>query len=72
MIAGGPCAVNAEPVADFFDLIVVGEAELLLETLLDLWAASESKTSFLEKASRLEGVYVPAFYDCLLYTSRCV
>lgn len=65
VVAGGPCAVNAEPVADFFDLIVVGEAELLLETLLDLWAASESKTSFLEKASRLEGVYVPAFYEDL-------
>lgn len=62
VIAGGPCAVNAEPVADFFDLIVVGEGEEVLDRLLDLYRQTRSKQVFLRAACQLEGVYVPSFY----------
>lgn len=62
IVAGGPCAVNCEPVADFFDLVLVGEAELVLDRLLQLWRERSSKIDFLKAASTLEGVYVPSFY----------
>ena len=63
VIAGGPCAVNCEPAADFLDLVVVGDGETVLPALLDLRRQTDSKASFLEAACRLEGVYVPAFYQ---------
>ena len=37
IIAGGPCACNPEPLADFFDLVVLGEGEEITIELLDLY-----------------------------------
>ncbi len=65
---GGPIAVNAEPVAEFFDLFVIGEGEEVLSQLLDLYQkwrqeAKRKKQDFLEQAAQISGVYVPSFYD---------
>lgn len=63
IIGGGPCAVNSEPIADFFDLFVIGEAEEVLTELMDLYKENKNKTAFLTKACLIEGIYVPSFYD---------
>jgi radical SAM family uncharacterized protein len=65
--AGGPCAFNPEPMADFIDIFLIGDGEGLLPNVLHLHAecreAGLTKKQFLEKACKLEGVYVPDFYD---------
>jgi len=65
VIAGGQCMCNPEPVAPFFDIIVNGEAEAVLNELLDLLIAArdESKQDLLELAARLPGCYVPWLYE---------
>lgn len=67
ILVGGPCAYNVEPLADFVDLVALGEGEELTEELLDLYgewkSAGESRVAFLERAARIPGVYVPSFYD---------
>jgi radical SAM family uncharacterized protein/radical SAM-linked protein len=67
IIAGGPCACNPEPLADFIDLFVIGEGEEVTLELLDLYAGMKaegaSKADFLIEAGKIGGVYVPALYD---------
>jgi len=67
LCAGGPCAVNPEPLADFFDFFFIGEAEEVFGNILDLYkqnkTESGTKREFLEKIAGLNGIYVPAFYD---------
>lgn len=67
IIAGGPCVCNAEPMADFFDVMQLGEGEQMLQ---DICAAVEegkkqglTKQQLLEKLAGIPGVYVPSFYD---------
>ena len=67
-IAGGPCVYNPEPVADFFDLINIGEGEEVLSEIAELYVkmkkdGSYTKTGFLREASHIEGVYIPSLYD---------
>lgn len=65
--AGGPCAFNPEPLADFMDMFLIGDGEVLLPQVLELLGECKSKGAskrdFLEKACQLEGVYVPSFYQ---------
>lgn len=67
VIGGGPCVYNPEPIADFFDLFYIGEGETQYRNLLDLYQdhkkAGGSRLDFLRAASRLPGMYVPAFYE---------
>jgi len=67
VIAGGPCAYNPEPLADFIDLFLLGEGEEALPELLLLWRTVRDKgggkAEFLQEAVHLPGVYVPSFYD---------
>jgi radical SAM family uncharacterized protein len=67
VIAGGPCVSNPEPIADFFDLFVLGEGEDASLELFELYrrhkAGGYDKEKFLRDAARIEGVYVPSFYD---------
>ncbi|HAT82389.1 TIGR03960 family B12-binding radical SAM protein [Eubacterium pyruvativorans] len=67
MIAGGPCAVNPEPLADFFDLFMIGDGEELLPAVLNAYGEAKreglSKREYLQRVSKLTGVYVPSFYD---------
>ena len=67
VIGGGPCAYNPEPLAEFFDLFYIGEGETvyyqLLDAYLDNKKQGKGRLEFLEKAARIPGIYVPAFYD---------
>ncbi|NMB96033.1 MAG: TIGR03960 family B12-binding radical SAM protein, partial [Clostridiaceae bacterium] len=94
--AGGPCAYNPEPLAEIFDFFVLGEAEEVINEILDAyqkWKITESdniidrndgrsdgrndepgngqsdqtgrktRESFLKIIAKIEGVYVPSFYE---------
>ncbi|MBD5458838.1 MAG: TIGR03960 family B12-binding radical SAM protein [Lachnospiraceae bacterium] len=67
VIGGGPCSYNPEPIAAFFDLFYIGEGETQYRKLLDLYKenrkAGGSRLEFLKKASALQGIYVPIFYE---------
>ena len=67
VVAGGPCVCNAEPIADFIDVIMLGEGEETTNELLDLLKEHKKKGSskheFLCEAAKIEGLYVPSFYD---------
>ena len=67
VIGGGPCTYNPEPLADFFDIIYIGEGEtvydLLMETYKDSRKKGETREEFLLRAANIEGLYVPAFYE---------
>lgn len=65
--AGGPCAYNPEPLADFIDFFCIGEGEAILDEVLDIYNENKkqggSKKDFLMSLLNVEGVYVPQFYD---------
>lgn len=64
VIMGGAAAfLNPEPVADFVDVICVGEGEVLVPVLLDLIEESGSREDLLLRVSREPGFYVPKFYE---------
>lgn len=64
IIIGGVCAFfNPEPVADFFDVCFIGEAEEMLCEFLDAYKKSERKDEIFKKALQIEGIYVPRFYS---------
>lgn len=67
VIAGGPCVCNPEPLADFFDLFILGEGEEVNLELMDLYNEMKkqgaNRLDFLRKAAQIEGVYVPQFYQ---------
>ena len=68
ILGGGPCAYNAEPVADFFDIFSIGEGEEALPELMRLYiqmkdSGSYTKSAFLREASHIKGFYVPSLYD---------
>lgn len=67
VIAGGPCAVTPEPLADFIDAFLVGDGEELvlrfLERLLGLKAQGADRETQLLDLAQLSGVYVPRFYE---------
>ena len=67
IIAGGPCAYNPEPLAPFFDAVLLGDGE---EAVLDIALAvreakkaGESKAQLLERLSAIGGVYIPSFFE---------
>ena len=68
IIGGGPCVYNSEPIADFFDLMNIGEGEEVLLEICHLYSrmkrdGSFSRSAFLREASHIEGVYVPSLYE---------
>ncbi|MCQ2547481.1 MAG: TIGR03960 family B12-binding radical SAM protein [Clostridia bacterium] len=65
VIAGGPCAFNPEPLADFIDVFLIGDGEELLPELCELYVEykGKGKDAFLGAVSRLQGVYVPKLYE---------
>ncbi len=67
VIAGGPCACNAEPMVDFVDIFLPGEGEEVTNDLVDLLVKHKelgsTKLEFLKEAAQIQGVYVPEFYD---------
>ena len=67
VIGGGPCAYNAEPVADFFDVFSIGEGEEALPEFTQLYIKLKSegadRATVLREISHLDGFYVPSLYD---------
>ena len=66
VFAGGSVCCNSEPMADFFDLMIIGEGESVdgevLQLLREAKAAGWSKAEFLRRAALIGGVYVPSLY----------
>jgi radical SAM family uncharacterized protein len=64
IIAGGSCSLNPEPMADFIDLFVIGEAEEIILKLLDVFRNFKgNRKELLEEAAGLPGIYVPGLYE---------
>ena len=67
VIAGGTAMYNAEPIADFIDLVSLGEGEDITVELVELHRRARregwSKAEFLRAAAQLDGIYVPSLYD---------
>jgi len=67
VIGGGPCAFNPEPLAEFFDLFVIGDGEEVIVELSQKviqWKkeGGRDKTELLKRLATLQGVYVPSFF----------
>ncbi|MDY0360297.1 MAG: TIGR03960 family B12-binding radical SAM protein [Desulforegulaceae bacterium] len=68
VIAGGPCMVNPEPVADFFDFVFVGDGE---EAIIEIsekiieWKKNKNRKKYdlLYSVKDIKGVYVPIFFE---------
>ena len=67
IVAGGPCVCNGEPLADFFDLMMLGEGEVQLPAVCDTVIQGRkeglSKQEILRRCAQIEGVYIPSLYD---------
>ncbi|WP_127068061.1 MULTISPECIES: TIGR03960 family B12-binding radical SAM protein [unclassified Veillonella] len=69
LIGGGPCVYNMEPIADFFDVVSIGESEDWINEFIDLYKAEKEKgfpggkEAFLRKAAQIEGTYIPSLYE---------
>ncbi len=67
VIAGGPCAYNPEPIADFIDAFVLGEGEEVTLELVDMVKAAKKagtpKAELLKQLVTIPGVYVPSLYE---------
>ncbi len=66
VFAGGVCAFNPEPLADFIDFFCIGEGEDITPEVVSLYDRAKSenwtKEAFLSEVSKIPGVYVPSFY----------
>ncbi len=68
IIGGGPCAFNPEPLADFFDAFVIGDGEeavvQISNRVIEFKKEGDGqKKSLLKLLSKIDGVYVPSFFD---------
>ena len=70
VLAGGPCTYNPEPLADFLDVVVLGEGEEVVSEITEVmgaWLRDEAgerdRSTLLEQLAGIEGVYVPSFYS---------
>ena len=67
VVAGGPCACNPEPLADFIDIFFLGEGEEVDLEVIDLYKEfkknGKTRKEFLKAAANIEGVYVPSLYN---------
>ena len=67
VLGGGPCAFNPEPVADFFDAILVGEGEDAIVEIVEAHRAAKardlSRPDTLRALAQVPGVYVPSLYE---------
>ncbi len=71
IIGGGPCVLNPEPMAEFFDLFVLGEAEEAILEISEVYRGLKAeyksgkfkKEELLLELARIEGVYIPSLYN---------
>ena len=64
---GGPCAYNPEPLALVADFFLLGEGEEIMHEIIEVYIKfkeeGKTKLEYLEEISKIQGVYVPSFYD---------
>ncbi len=69
IIGGGPGAFNPEPIADFFDLFLLGDGEFAFPEVLKIIHEGkkykETKENILKELVKIQGIYVPEFYNIL-------
>ncbi|HWI65586.1 MAG TPA: TIGR03960 family B12-binding radical SAM protein, partial [Symbiobacteriaceae bacterium] len=69
VIAGGPCVFNCEPLAPFLDVAVLGDGELVIQEILDVYkqwklaGRSGGRRDLLRRLAKITGCYVPSFYE---------
>ncbi len=67
VVVGGPCSYNSEPLADFVDIVSLGEGEESLPELMEAYRAAKreglSRKAFLRRVAEMPGFYVPCFYE---------
>ncbi|MBQ7128456.1 MAG: TIGR03960 family B12-binding radical SAM protein, partial [Clostridia bacterium] len=67
VVVGGPCTCNLEPITDFVDLAFLGDGEDSMKEFIELYKEfkknNASKEEFLKAASKINGVYIPSFYN---------
>ena len=67
VVAGGTCAYNGEPLADFVDIFSLGEGEDVTVEMIELYREGRrqgwSKAEYLRRAAQIPGLYVPSLYD---------
>ncbi len=78
VVAGGPCAYNVEPMADFLDFVILGEAE---ETIVEVsravaeWKEAgrpEGRQGLLKRVAAIAGIYVPSLYQVTYHVDGTV
>lgn len=77
VIGGGPCAFNPEPLADFFDFFVLGEAEEVLPEIIYAYQdwkrrGAKSRQDFLSALRSISGIYVPSFFEVSYFEGGAV
>src|SRR5690554_3035783 len=79
VVIGGHCAYNPEPLADFVDLVVLGDGEEVVSEITEIvreWKASGrtdgSRENVLRALAQVPGVYVPSMYDAEFDGDRLV
>ncbi|ABK97985.1 TIGR03960 family B12-binding radical SAM protein [Pelobacter propionicus] len=67
LLAGGPCAYNPEPLAPFFDAVLLGDGEEAISEIASATLASrragEKRADLLERLAAIQGVYIPSFFE---------
>ena len=68
VLVGGPCAYNMEPIADFVDIVSLGEGEEVLLEVIDkykVWKTTDkTREEFLHELARdVKGIYIPSLYE---------
>ncbi len=79
VIAGGPCAFNIEPMAEFFDAVFIGESEEQLSAFMDLYSECFNRNEVFDRdgfllraAAEIRGIYIPKFYDVIYNDDKTV
>ncbi len=78
VIGGGPCAYNAEPISDFFDVFSIGEGEEALVEFTRLYIEMKKNSTYNRSdflfavATKLEGFYVPSLYEVVYHEDGTV
>lgn len=71
VMAGGPCAVNPEPLHQFIDFFEIGEGEFMMDEVLEVISKAKreglSRLETLKRLAGVSGVYVPRFYDVVYH-----
>jgi len=67
VLAGGPCAYNPEPLAPFFDAVLLGDGEEAIQEIAAAVLLSkercEDRPALLERLSAIEGIYIPSYFE---------